>query len=242
MSKKLINEILILRKKTGLGIMTCKKALIEANGDINQAIEILIQKGKNISSFKVNHQNDQGVVIATTNSKNNIGVIIKLTCQTDFVAKNNLFIDLAKEILEISLSCNDIDSILNYKKNKIFIKEKIIHYINVLGEYIELKLFDKIHSPFVSYYVHHGNKIASLVGFNKYYEGIEEIGRNIAMQIVATNPKYINNNDHINHNINNDLLLYQPYIKNIKIDVKQYIENFHQQINILQFKRFSLIY
>lgn len=249
MNKISINEIFKLRKKTGLGVMACKKALIEVNGDINKAIEILKLKGQKISkTFTQNNINNYGVVIGKTNLYNNIGSIIFLSCETDFVAKNKIFIKLAKDILEISLLCNDKNSLINYKINKNSIKEEIIHYMNILGENIELKFFEKIYSPFISCYVHHDNKIASLVGFTKYYNGIENIGKNIAMQIVATNPKWIDNDHLLSINKNyfdknkklDEILLYQAYIKKPKISVKEYIEEYNKNIKILKFKRFSI--
>lgn len=246
MNKISIAEIAILRKKTGLGVLACKKALLQVNGNLNQAIELLMKQGHNFLNIQLNQKdiNEHGVVLATTNTKNNIGVIVVLTCKTDFVAKNPVFISFAKEILQISLLCNNKDVILNYKIDDYMIKEKIIHYINLLGEKIELKIFDKIYCPFVSCYVHHGHQIASLVGFTKYYEGIEEIGKNIAMQIVGTNPQYIDDQDYLNNNKNNilsdNILLNQVYIKNSKISVQQYIENINKKVKILTFKRLSI--
>lgn len=249
MNKISINEIFNLRKKTGLGVMLCKKALLEVNGDVNKAIELLKNNGKKLSNIKINNQNNYGVVLAKTNLDNNIGVAVILTCETDFVAKNKTFIDFANELLEISLLCNDKYSLLNYKIDKMLIKDKITEYMNILGEYIELKIFEKIYSPFISYYVHNGNKIASLVGFTEYHKGIEGIGRDISMQIVGMNPKWIDYND-MNHdkhnskeldeNILEKILLHQPYIKNTKISVKDYIENFNKNIKISIFKRFII--
>lgn len=253
MNKISIHEILDLRKKTGLGIMTCKKALIEVNGDINKAINFLIKDGQKINTLnsKLENKNNNGIVIAKTNPNNTIGVVIILTCQTDFVSKNEKFISLAKEILDISLLCHDKYSLLNYKIDKYYIKDKIIYYMNIFKEKIELKLFEKINSPFVSCYVHNGNKIASLVGFKRYYNGIENIGKNISMQVVATNPKYIDENDLFSYKEiykNNFLdqeklekiLLYQSYIKNTKISVKEYIENLNKNIKISIFKRINI--
>lgn len=252
MNKISIHEIATLRKKTGLGITACKKALIEVNGNMNQAIQLLMKQGQKFTNIQLDtkEETQYGIVLAETNHKYNIGVIIMLTCQTDFVAKNPIFIDFAKKILKISLLCNNKDEILNYKLDKIIIKQQIIYYMNLLGENITLKFFKKISTPFVSYYIHHDNQIASLVGFSQYYQNIELIGKNIAMQIVGTNPKYIDHQDYrknndilenkLNQNILNKILLDQAYIKDTKISVKEYINKFHTDLKILNFIRISI--
>lgn len=252
MNKISIHEIATLRKKTGLGIIACKQALIEVNGNMNQAIQLLMKQGQKFRSIQIDHQQEPqyGIVLAETNIEHNIGVIISLTCQTDFVAKNPIFIDFAKKILKISLLCHNKDEVLNYTFDNFMIKEQIIYYMNLLGENIKLKIFKKISSPFVSYYIHHGNQIASLVGFSEYYQNIEPIGKNIAMQIVGTNPKYIDNHDYkkhhnlldnrLNPNILNKILLDQSYIKDTKISVKQYINHFNKDLKIVNFTIISI--
>lgn len=241
----LINKIKILRKKTGLGIIDCKNALIKANGDINYAIILLKDKIKEIFDIKNNNLTNYGIVIAGTNKSSTIGAILSLNCETDFVSKNQEFIKLAYHILNIyiNISESNKDFLLKYKNrnDELSIQDKILELISKTKENIQLSFLKKIKSPFVSYYNHTGNKLASIVSFSKYYSNIENIGKNIAMQIAAMKPIYIDDNEYKLKNINNiqnnlsKILIHQNFIKDNTLSIKKYLNNFNSELIIKKF-------
>lgn len=183
-----VNEIIKLREKTGFGIMDCKKALIEVKGNFEKAIEFLRKTSQNKNYNSSDHHPDQGLLISKVNSNNKKGIIIGLNCETDFVAKNDLFIKLANEIAEIAINCNDKNEILSSSIRDRSIKETLFEHMAVIGEKLTLNIFEKLESYFVASYVHHGNKIAALVGLSSTPNGVHIIGKELAMQVVAMNP------------------------------------------------------
>ena len=179
-----VNE---LRKKTGAGMMDCKKALTESNGDLEAAIDFLRKKGQKIAAKRGDRDAKEGLVIAKSN--NNIGYLICLNCETDFVAKNDDFSKLANYFIELALDSNS-DSLedflkLKYQDSELSISEKITEQSGVIGEKIEISFFEKIVSEKVVAYNHPGNQIASLVGLTM---DAEDIGKQVAMQVAAMNP------------------------------------------------------
>ena len=192
---KQVNE---LRKQTGAGMMDCKKALVETSGDFDKAIDVLRKKGQKVAAKRADREAAEGVVLAMSSSDKNSGAIICLNCETDFVAKNESFVDLAKSILSLALdsNCNNLDEIkqLNFTSS-MTINDKLIEQTGVIGEKIELSNYFFIASDYVSTYIHPGNKLASIVGFNMSIDGIEEVGKNIAMQIAAMNPLGLKDSD-----------------------------------------------
>ena len=139
------SEVNKLRKATGAGIMDCKNALVESNGDFDLAIENLRKKGQKVAAKRADRESSEGAVIATVNNKNDNGVIISLNCETDFVGKNESFVNLAKEISEIALSCDTIDQLFNSNfDDKMSVKEKLTEQTGVIGEKIEIGGFVKI--------------------------------------------------------------------------------------------------
>ena len=183
------NEVNKLRKATGAGIMDCKNALVESNGDFDLAIENLRKKGQKVAAKRADRESSEGAVIATVNNTNDCGVIISLNCETDFVGKNESFVSLAREISEIALGCDTIDQLFNSNyDNKMSVNEKLTEQTGVIGEKIEIGSFVNIKSNFVGSYIHAGNKIATLVGLSESFEGCGEVAKNIAMQAAAMNP------------------------------------------------------
>ena len=131
-------EVNKLRKATGAGIMDCKNALVESNGDFDLAIENLRKKGQNVAAKRADRVSSEGAVIATVNNTNDCGVIISLNCETDFVGKNESFVNLAREISEIALGCDTIDQLFNSNyDNKMSVNEKLTEQTGVIGEKIE---------------------------------------------------------------------------------------------------------
>ena len=177
-----------LRKQTGSGMMDCKNALVESNGDFDIAVDILRKKGQKVAAKRADRQAMEGVVIARNNTSNNKAVLISLNCETDFVAKNEDFINIANHILdkaissEMSVSDDINDLILD---SGMTVAEKIIEQTGVIGEKIEISAH-VVEDVQVSSYVHAGNRLATLVGFNNKAD--DQVTRDIAMQIAAMNP------------------------------------------------------
>ena len=186
-----------LRKQTGAGMMDCKKALVETNGDFEKAIDVLRKKGQKVAAKRADRETSEGVVLALTNNDNTVGGLISLNCETDFVAKNDSFVELATSILMLALKneASNLDSIksLNFD-GSLSVSDKLVEQTGVIGEKIELTNYFMIKSGYVAGYIHPGNKLASLVGFNSKFDGIIELGKNVAMQIAAMNPLGLDEN------------------------------------------------
>ncbi len=188
-------EVSRLRKVTGAGMMDCKNALQESDGDFNKAIEIIRKKGQAIANKRADREAAEGVVIAKTNNDATKGAIIVLNCETDFVAKNDSFIKFAESILDKAISENP-DNLEDLKQLKIegkTINDKVIEQIGIIGEKLTLSYYDKIESSHVIPYIHPGNKLATLVGLNKVAN--IQVGKNLAMQVAAMNPVAVDKDD-----------------------------------------------
>jgi elongation factor Ts len=181
-------EVNNLRKTTGAGMMDCKNALVEAEGDFELAIEILRKKGQKVAAKRADRDSSEGATIAAVNSDNTSGVIISLNCETDFVAKNDSFVSLANELAELALNFDNKDEFLNASYNGISVQEKLTEQTGVIGEKIEIGGFRKLNAPFVGSYIHAGNKIATLVGLSSAVEGAAAAAKDVAMQAAAMNP------------------------------------------------------
>ncbi|MBR9920082.1 MAG: elongation factor Ts [Bacteroidetes bacterium] len=179
-----------LREATGAGMMDCKKALNEAEGDFEKAIEILRKKGQKLSVKRADRDANEGVVLAVVNDDHNQGVIVKLSCETDFVAKNDDFVALTQEFADLALKNmpETVADLLNLEYKGITIGEKVTEQIGVIGEKIELAAYEKLEADVVSPYIHMGNKAGVLVGLNKDAEGAYDAGRDVAMQVAAMKP------------------------------------------------------
>ncbi|WP_297794722.1 translation elongation factor Ts [uncultured Eudoraea sp.] len=181
-------EVNNLRKTTGAGMMDCKKALVEAEGDFEKAIEILRKKGQKVAAKRADRDSSEGATIARVNSEKTSGVIISLNCETDFVAKNDSFVTLANNLAELALDFDNKDEFLNASFNGLTVQEKLTEQTGVIGEKIEIGGFRKLNAPFVGSYIHAGNKIATLVGLSSAVEGAEVAAKDVAMQAAAMNP------------------------------------------------------
>ncbi len=189
------SDVSKLRKTTGAGMMDCKNALTEANGDFEKAIEIIRKKGQAVANKRADREASEGVVLAKTNANATVGYMIALNCETDFVAKNADFVKLANSIIDtaIAANCKDIDTLKAQKIGGKTIDELIVEQIGVIGEKIELALFHKIEAAQVIPYIHYGSKLATLVGLSIAVN--IEIGKDVAMQIAAMSPIAIDKDD-----------------------------------------------
>lgn len=188
------SEVNNLRKISGAGIMDCKNALVEANGDTEAAIEILRKKGQKVAAKRADRESSEGATIAQVSSDSSVGAIISLNCETDFVAKNESFVSLANQLAELALNYDTKEDFLNADIDSMTVNDKLIQQTGVIGEKLMIGNFEKISAPFVGKYIHAGNKIATIVGFSKSVEGIEEASKNVAMQAAAMNPIALDEN------------------------------------------------
>ena len=181
-------EVNKLRKTTGAGMMDCKNALVEAEGDFEKAIEILRKKGQKVAAKRADRESSEGAAIARVSDDNTNGVIISLNCETDFVAKNESFVQLANELAEIALDFNNKEEFLSANYNGLTVQDKLTEQTGVIGEKIEIGGFKKLNAPFVGSYIHAGNKIATLVGLSAVVDGSAVAAKDVAMQAAAMNP------------------------------------------------------
>lgn len=185
-------EVNKLRQTTGAGMMDCKKALVEAEGDFELAIEILRKRGQKVAANRADRESSEGVVISKVNEDATRGVIISLNCETDFVAKNETFIKLATDLAEIALTTSSKEELLAADYKGLSVQDKLTEQTGVIGEKIEIGDFRTMEAPFVGSYIHAGNKIAVLTGLSKNVEGAEEVAKNVSMQAAAMNPVALN--------------------------------------------------
>lgn len=188
-------EVNKLRKTTGAGMMDCKNALVEAEGDFEKAIEILRKKGQKVAAKRADRESSEGAAIARVNDDKTNGVIISLNCETDFVAKNESFVSLANDLAELALGFDSKEDLLAANYNGITVQEKLTEQTGVIGEKIEIGGFKKLSAPFVGSYIHAGNKIATLVGLSAAVDGAEVAAKDVAMQAAAMNPIALDEKD-----------------------------------------------
>ena len=187
-SAKDVNE---LRKKTGSGMMDCKKALVEAEGDFQKAIDILRKKGQKVSVARSNRKTSEGVVLYKLNSDESQASILSFTCETDFVAKNEDFQSLAQDIMEVAFENNfeSIDEVLASEINGSTIDQLIVEMVGKIGEKIKILDFQIMSGEKIVPYIHAGSKLGVLVSLNNTANtDYVTAGKDIAMQIAAMNP------------------------------------------------------
>lgn len=181
-------EVNKLRQTTGAGMMDCKKALVEAEGDFEKAIEILRKKGQKVAANRADRESTEGAAIAKVNANNTVGVALVLACETDFVGKNESFVSLANEFADLAFNYDSKEEFLEADFNGMTVAEKLIEQTGVIGEKIEINAFEKIQAPYVGFYIHAGNKIATLVGLSANIKGSDVVAKDVAMQVAAMNP------------------------------------------------------
>lgn len=181
-----------LRKHSGAGMMDCKKALVEANGDFNQAVDILRKQGQKVAAKRGDRDANEGLVIAKTTPDAKKAVMVVVNCETDFVAKNDDFNKFATRILDLAIENSpvSIDALkaISFDGNGLTIGDKIIEQTGVIGEKIDISGYEIVEADQTIAYNHPGNKLASIVGLNKLGENVAEAGKQVAMQIAAMNP------------------------------------------------------
>ncbi|TBN03908.1 elongation factor Ts [Hyunsoonleella flava] len=177
-------EVNKLRQATGAGMMDCKKALVEAEGDFDKAIEILRKKGQKVAAKRADRESSEGAAVAKVNADNTVGVAIVLGCETDFVGKNENFLALASELGDIALTTSSKDEFLAADFGGMTVADKLVEQTGVIGEKLDIKAFEKVEAAYVGSYVHI-NKIAAIVGFSSVVDNIETLAKDVAMQIAS---------------------------------------------------------
>jgi elongation factor Ts len=187
-------DVMKLRKVTGAGMMDCKSALADANGDFDRAIEIIREKGKAIASKRADRDATEGAVIAKVAGKK-AGIIV-LNCETDFVAQNQGFVDLTNKMLDVALASNatNLEGALALEMDGRTLEAHVTEQTGVIGEKIQLSYFATVEAESVIAYIHPGNKLATVVGFNKPNVD-EQVAKDVAMQVAAMSPVAVDKDD-----------------------------------------------
>ena len=186
-------DVAKLRAMTGAGMMDCKKALIESNGDFERAKDIIREKGKMIAAKRSDRSATEGVVVSKIVGQK--GYMLCLACETDFVAKNDSFSATAKDILDKAIEADaaDLDALKQVKVGAQTIEEMVTEKSGQTGEKVELAYYSKIEAPMCVTYVHTNNKLGTLIGFNKEIDAV--VAKDVAMQATAMAPVSISKED-----------------------------------------------
>ena len=176
-----------LRQQTGAGMLDCRKALTESNGDFQAAIDYLRKKGQKVAALRGDREAKEGVVIAKTTGNNKTGFIINVSCETDFVSKNADYVAFAQTIMDAAIA-NDVKSVEELNAVKLgneTVSDKLNEQVAKIGEKISVSRFERVEAEYVAAYIHGAYRMGVLVGFNKE---AQDAGKDIAMQIAAMNP------------------------------------------------------
>src|SRR6201986_1631041 len=183
-----------LRQQTGAGMMDCKKALTETNGDFEAAIDYLRKKGAKVAASRQDRESNEGVVIARTSADGKRGVIIELNCETDFVAKNAEFVAFANAIANEAVENNpaSLEALnelsIDLENSRVTVGEATIDKTGKIGEKIGVSKYEVVEGEKVIAYIHGNFRLAVLVALNKDVDGADEVGKDVAMQIAAMSP------------------------------------------------------
>jgi elongation factor Ts len=179
-----------LRQTTGAGMMDCRKALVESDGDFEKAIDYLRKKGQKVAALRSDREAKEGVIIAATTADRKTGLIITLACETDFVSKNAEYVAVAQSIMDVAIRNNvkSLDELMAARLDNATVADKINDQVAKIGEKIQLTRFERIDAEAVASYIHGAYRMGVLVGLNKNTAPALEAGREVAMQIAAMNP------------------------------------------------------
>jgi elongation factor Ts len=267
-------DVARLRKVTMAGMMDCKKALEESNGDFDKAIEIIRKKGQAVANKRADRDATEGVVLSKVSATGKTGAMVVLNSETDFVAKNAEFISLAGKILDLALikSPANLDELKALPLENANVSDKVTEFVGIIGEKLELAYYEKIDASHVQAYIHPGNRLATLVGFSKAGLNIN-VYKDVAMQIAAMNPVAIDKEDvpekiilqeieigkeqarrdgkpeemlekiaqgKLSKFYKESTLLNQEYIKDNKMNIRQYLQSVDKLLTVTAFRRYSL--
>lgn len=265
-----------LRKQTGAGMMDCKKALVETDGDFEAAVDVLRKKGQKVAAKRGENETKEGLIFAKSTADGKSGVVLALSCETDFVAKNSDFQDFVQSIVDIAVANmpENTEALLALPYNdKLTVDEKITEQIGVIGEKLVISGYEKINADQVVGYNHPGNQLATIVGLNSNSEAAVDAGKQVAMQVAAMNPLALNKDGIDEDTISRELevgkelaiqegkpadmaekiaqgrlgkffkentLLSQPFVRDNKQTVEQFLGSSESGLTVTDFKRLSL--
>ena len=186
-------DVVKLRKATGAGMMDCKNALTESDGNFDRALEIIRERGKLVASKRADRDATEGVVLAKVTGDAKFGAIVVLNCETDFVAKNDNFIEFTTKIADVALANKpaNLEALKELEMDGRTIGEHVTEQTGIIGEKLDLSYYGKVEAELVVPYIHPGNKLATLVGLNMADTDIQ-VGKDVAMQVAAMNPVAVN--------------------------------------------------
>jgi len=179
-----------LRQQTGAGMMDCKKALVESNGDFEAAVDYLRKKGAKVAASRQDRDSNEGVVVAKAAADGRSGIVVEVNCETDFVAKNADFIAFAEKIADVALANKPatLDEFKNLEIGGKKVAEALIEQTGVIGEKIDVSKYETVSGEKVVAYIHNNYRLGVLVGLSADVAGAAEAGKDVAMQIAAMNP------------------------------------------------------
>lgn len=270
------SEVNKLRQQTGAGMMDCKNALVESNGDFETAVDVLRKKGQKIAAKRGENDAKEGIIIAQSTEDSKAGVIVTLNCETDFVAKNSGYVQLVQSLVDLALDRlpKSLDELKGLAYNeKLSVEEKITEQIGILGEKLDLSAYALLESEKVVAYNHPGNQLATLVALNINSDNADDAGKQVAMQVAAMNPIAVNKDGidsktiereievgkdqaiqegkpaemaekiamgRLNKFFKENTLLSQPFVRDNKQTVEQFLNTTENGLTVSEFKRFSL--
>ena len=270
------SEVNKLRQQTGAGMMDCKNALVESNGDFETAVDVLRKKGQKIAAKRGENDAKEGIIIAQSTEDSKAGVIVTLNCETDFVAKNSGYVQLVQSLVDLALDSlpKSLDELKGLAYNeKLSVEEKITEQIGILGEKLDLSAYALLESEKVVAYNHPGNQLATLVALNMNSDNADDAGKQVAMQVAAMNPIAVNKDGidsktiereievgkdqaiqegkpaemaekiamgRLNKFFKENTLLSQPFVRDNKQTVEQFLNTTENGLTVSEFKRFSL--
>ena len=265
-----------LRKQTGAGMMDCKKALVETDGDFEAAVDVLRKKGQKVAAKRGDNETKEGLIYAQSTADGRSGVVLALSCETDFVAKNSDFQAFVQSLVDIAINKmpDSIDELTALAYNeKLSISEKLIEQIGVIGEKLVISGYEKINAECVVGYNHPGNQLATIVGLTNSSEAASDAGKQVAMQVAAMNPLALSKEGIDESTIARELevgkdlaiqegkpaemadkiaqgrlgkffkentLLSQPFVRDNKQNVEQFLNGAESGLTVTEFKRASL--
>jgi len=271
-----VQDVALLRKKTGAGIMDCKKSLIEAEGDFERAIDLLRKKGQKIFTDRADRNASEGAVFASVCEAHKEAFLLVLSCETDFVAKNTVFLELGDAILQAAMlhKPTSVEALHLLPLSKGTVQEAILSAISAIGEKITISTYETLQGEAVVAYIHAGNKLGVLVALaGAQGETVWHAGKDVAMQIAAMQPVAVDKDQVDNALIERELiiireqvmqeghsgdkaekitegrlnkffqestLLSQPFIKNNKLTVAQYLKEISPNLTLVAFKRVAI--
>ncbi|MDA9275302.1 MAG: translation elongation factor Ts [Crocinitomicaceae bacterium] len=265
-----------LRKQTGAGMMDCKKALVETDGDFEAAVDVLRKKGQKVAAKRGDNETKEGLIYAQSTADGRSGVVLALSCETDFVAKNSDFQAFVQSLVDIAINKmpDSIDELTALAYNeKLSISEKLIEQIGVIGEKLVISGYEKINAECVVGYNHPGNQLATIVGLTNSSEAASDAGKQVAMQVAAMNPLALSKEGIDESTIARELevgkdlaiqegkpaemadkiaqgrlgkffkentLLSQPFVRDNKQNVEQFLNGAESGLTVTEFKRLAL--